>query len=68
VRFSIYARLPEPAYDALLTVAERDFRDPREQAAKFIVDGLRAAGVLPAEPSEAENDRADQAAAVAATA
>jgi hypothetical protein len=49
VRFSIYARLPEPAYDALLTVAEQDFRDPREQAAKFIVEGLRRTGALPAD-------------------
>ncbi len=63
MRFSIYAHLPEPAYDALLTVAERDFRDPREQAAKFIVDGLRAAGVLPAEPTESDRS-ADQAAAM----
>ena len=49
MRFSIYAPLPERAYDALLTVAEQDLRDPRKQAAKFIIDGLRRAGALPAE-------------------
>jgi hypothetical protein len=57
VRFSVYARLSESAYDALLTVAERDFRDPREQAAKFIVDGLRRAHALP--PESTDTARAD---------
>ena len=55
MRFSIYARLPEPAYDALLVVAEQDFRDPREQAAKFIVDALRASGALHAEERNPSN-------------
>ena len=43
----IYVQLPdEQTRRALVNVAEREFRDPRAQAAKFIVDGLRRAGVL----------------------
>ncbi len=52
MRFSVYARLPEPVYDALLAVADQELLDPREQAAKFIVDGLRRAGALQ-EPASA---------------
>jgi hypothetical protein len=46
----IYVQLPdEQTRRALVNVAESEFRDPRAQAAKFIVDGLRRAGALPAE-------------------
>jgi hypothetical protein len=31
---------------ALVNVAEREFRDPRAQAAKFIVEGLERVGAL----------------------
>ena len=44
----IYVPLPdEPTRRALVNVAEREFRDPRAQAAKFIVEGLQRAGALP---------------------
>jgi len=43
----IYVQLPdEQTRRALVNVAEREYRDPRAQAAKFIVDGLRRAGAL----------------------
>jgi hypothetical protein len=41
--------LCEDEREALLDYALRKYRDPREQAAKFIVEGLRAAGALPQE-------------------
>ena len=44
----IYVPLPdEPTRRALVNIAEREFRDPRAQAAKFIVEGLKRAGALP---------------------
>jgi hypothetical protein len=65
VRFSVYARLPSAAaYDALLMVAEESFRDPREQAAWFIVDGLRRANALHDQEQTAELNRAAEGAAV----
>ena len=43
----IYVQLPdEQTRRALVNVAESEFRDPRAQATKFIVDGLRRAGAL----------------------
>jgi hypothetical protein len=41
--------LPETEREALNDLAIREYRDPHDQAAKFIVDGLRAAGALPKE-------------------
>ena len=43
----IYVPLPdEQTRRALVNIAEREFRDPRAQAAKFIVEGLQRAGAL----------------------
>ncbi len=43
----IYVPLPDDqTRRALVNVAKREFRDPRAQAAKFIVEGLRRAGAL----------------------
>ncbi len=43
----IYVPLPdEQTRRALVNLAESEFRDPRAQAAKFIVEGLKRAGVL----------------------
>ena len=43
----IYVQLPdEQTRRALVNVAESAFRDPRAQAAKFIVEGLKRAGAL----------------------
>ena len=43
----IYVPLPdEQTRRALVNIAEREFRHPRAQAAKFIVEGLKRAGVL----------------------
>ena len=44
---SVYVRLPEPAREALYELAEREWRDPRDQAELFVMDGLRRAGALP---------------------
>ena len=45
-------RISVPIHDeqtrrALVNLAEREMRDPRDQAAYFILQGLRAAGALP---------------------
>jgi len=43
----IYVQLPdEQTRRALVNVAESEFRDPRAQAAKFIVEGLKRVGAL----------------------
>ena len=52
--------LPEGADDRLRELARRELRDPREQAAWLILDGLRRAG-LPVDVSP--RDRAAMAAA-----
>jgi len=57
---SIYVPLPEGAGDRLRELARRELRDPREQAAWLILDGLRRAG-LPVDVSP--RDRAAMAAA-----
>jgi hypothetical protein len=50
---------------ALVELAEREWRDPRDQAAKLLVEGLERAGVLPAE-EQATADRASDRPAVSA--
>jgi hypothetical protein len=51
--------------DALSTVAEQEYRNPRDQAAKLLVDSLARMGVLAdAAPSP---DRADRTALEAVT-
>lgn len=45
-------RISVPIHDdqarrALVNLAEREMRDPRDQAAYLILEGLRAAGALP---------------------
>jgi hypothetical protein len=50
----IFVRLPEPERSALLDFADREWRDPRVQAAMFVVEGLRRAGVLPEEPQRTD--------------
>lgn len=43
---AIYVPLTERTREALLALSEREFRDPRDQAALIITEGLRQAGVL----------------------
>lgn len=58
----IYVLLPKREREALLGLADSEWRSPREQAAKFVVEGLKRANALPS-----ESDRsADPAAAVGA--
>jgi hypothetical protein len=45
---NIYVPLPEPAVEQLRTLAEREYRGAKEQAAVLILDGLRRAGLDPA--------------------
>ena len=59
---SLYVPLPTDAREALIDLAIREYRDPREQAAYFVVEGLKRAGVLPAEQTD---HRADQTAVTA---
>lgn len=42
---SIYVPLPEGAADRLRELARRELRDPREQAAWLILDGLKRSGL-----------------------
>ena len=43
---AVYVPLPSDVKDALLTLAEREDRDPRRQAARLLQEGLVRAGVL----------------------
>ncbi len=43
---SIYVPLPGPARVALYQLAEREWRHPKEQASKLLVEALRQAGAL----------------------
>jgi len=51
----ITVSLPEDARRALVNLAEREYRDPRDQATKILVDGLREAGTL--SKASTESDR-----------
>lgn len=48
---AVYVPLRADVKDALLTLAEREARDPRRQAARLLQEGLVRAGVLPDERS-----------------
>ncbi len=62
---AVYVPLRADVKDALLTLAEREARDPRRQAARLVQEGLVRAGVLPLDvtdyrevsTSRAPNDR-----------
>ncbi len=43
---AVYVPLRADVKDALLTLAEREARDPRRQAARLLQEGLIRAGVL----------------------
>ena len=43
---AVYVPLRADVKDALLTLAEREARDPRRQAARLLQEGLVRAGVL----------------------
>ena len=49
---NIYVKLPGDVADALIRLANREWRHPREQAGLFITDGLRRAGVLPVDVAD----------------
>jgi hypothetical protein len=49
LRRGIYVPLPSREREALFALADSEWRSPREQAAKFVVESLRAAGALPAD-------------------
>ncbi len=46
---AVYVPLRADVKDALLTLAEREARDPRRQAARLVQEGLIRAGVLTAD-------------------
>jgi hypothetical protein len=46
-RFTVI--VPEPIGDAVIDLADREWRRPNDQAAYLITEALRARGVLPAE-------------------
>lgn len=43
---SVYVRLPEQAREALYELADCEWRDPRDQAAKLVIEGLQRPGAL----------------------
>jgi hypothetical protein len=47
----VYVPLPNKVQEALRELAHRELRDPRQQARLLVEEGLRARGVLPAEPA-----------------
>ena len=62
---AIYVRLPEDARRALVNLAEREWRDPRHQATKLLVEGLERSGILLPEESIPQERAADRAAVTA---
>jgi hypothetical protein len=46
---AVYVPLTRDVKDALLTLAEREDRDPRRQAARLLRESLVRAGALPAD-------------------
>jgi hypothetical protein len=42
---NLYVRLPDAAIDGLRELGRREMRDPKQQAAALILDGLRRAGL-----------------------
>jgi len=50
---AIYVPLSEPSRRALNDLAEREYRDPRDQATMMLADALRKAGALPEDRSAA---------------
>jgi hypothetical protein len=53
----IYVPLREEAREALIDLADREYRDPRTQAMKMITEALRQAGALPADPQPSNDPR-----------
>jgi hypothetical protein len=47
---NIYVKLPGDVSDALIRVAGREWRHPKEQAGLLIADGLRRLGELSSDP------------------
>ena len=39
--------LPDPAHEALIDLAVREYRDPKDQAAVLVLEGLRRRGLVP---------------------
>lgn len=54
-RLMIDLELPER--EALINLAQRERRDPRDQAALFVRDGLQRAGLLPTDAPQAETPK-----------
>ncbi len=47
----VYVPLPTRVHDALRELAHQELRDPRLQARVLVEEGLRARGLLTAEPA-----------------
>lgn len=47
VKRAVYVPLRSEVKDALLSLAEREDRDPNRQAARLIAEGLQRRGLLP---------------------
>jgi hypothetical protein len=60
---AVYVPLRADVKDALLTLAEREARDPRRQAERLICEGLIQAGALPDPKNAAGRQPAEAATA-----
>ena len=49
MRRGLFVPLIEPAHDALVLLAESEWRDPRVQAAKLLTEALQQRGLLSGE-------------------
>ncbi len=58
---AVYVPLRADVKDALLTLAEREARDPRRQAARLVQEGLVRAGVLPLDVTDYREVSTDRA-------
>ena len=50
----VHVELDEQALKALWSLADRELREPRQQARALILDGLRRAGAIPDESKQHE--------------
>ena len=60
---SIYVPLPTPAREALYELADREWRHPKEQASKMLVEALQRAGALPSDNTLTPDSREPEAVA-----
>jgi len=56
MRTAFYVHLPPTAISALRELASREYREPRDQAAVLVLEGLLRAGVAEESTTDLTND------------